>query len=57
VARSFGVRNTGTGAPVADDTIFEAASLTKPFFAYYVMKLAGQKVLSLDRPLAEYLAP
>jgi len=54
---SFGVRNTGTGAPVADDTIFEAASLTKPFFAYYVMKLAGQKVLSLDRPLAEYLAP
>ncbi len=54
---SFGVRNTDTGAPVTDDTIFEAASLTKPFFAYYVMKLAGQKVLSLDRPLAEYLPP
>ncbi len=54
---SFGVRNTGTGVPVTDDTIFEAASLTKPFFAYYVMKLAGQKVLSLDRPLAEYLPP
>ena len=54
---SFGVRNTGTGAPVTDDTVFEAASLTKPFFAYYVMKLAGQKVLSLNRPLAEYLPP
>jgi CubicO group peptidase (beta-lactamase class C family) len=54
---SFGVRNTATGAPVTDDTIFEAASLTKPFFAYYVMKLAGQKVLSLDRPLVAYLPP
>ena len=54
---SFGVRSTGTGAPVTDDTIFEAASLTKPFFAYYVMKLAGQQVLSLDWPLAEYLPP
>jgi CubicO group peptidase (beta-lactamase class C family) len=37
--RSFGVRNAETGQPVTDETIFEAASLTKPFFAYYAMKL------------------
>src|SRR3982750_3559265 len=27
-ARSFGVQDAGTGAPVRDDTIFEAASLS-----------------------------
>src|SRR5688572_7149845 len=37
--KSFGVRNAETGGPVTDDTIFEAASLSKPVFAYAVMKL------------------
>ena len=36
-SRSFGVRDASTGAAVTDETIFEAASLTKPFFAYYAM--------------------
>jgi len=53
--QDFGVRNAKTGDPVTDDTIFEAASLTKPFFAYYVMKLAEQGVISLDKPILSYL--
>lgn len=53
--QAFGVRNATTGEPVTDDTIFEAASLTKPFFAYYVMKLVEQGVLSLDKPILGYL--
>jgi len=53
--QGFGVRNAETGGPVTDETIFEAASLTKPFFAYYVMKLAEQGVLSLDKPLLGYV--
>ena len=52
---SYGVRSFKTGDPVTDDTIFEAASLTKPFFAYYVMKLVDQGVLSLDKPLLSYM--
>jgi len=53
--QSYGVRNARTGDPVTDETIFEAASLTKPFFAYYVVKLAEQGVLDLDKPLLGYL--
>jgi len=53
--QNFGVRNIKTGQPVTDETIFEAASLTKPFFAYYVMKLAEQGVINLDKPLFSYL--
>jgi CubicO group peptidase (beta-lactamase class C family) len=48
--RSFGVANAKTSAPVTDDTIFEAASFTKPFFAYYVMKLVEQGLVDLDKP-------
>lgn len=53
--QSFGVRNAATSEPVTDGTIFEAASLTKPLFAFYVMKLVDQGVISLDRPLIGYL--
>ena len=53
--RSFGVRNAATSETVTDETIFEAASLTKPLFAYYVMKLVDQGVIGLDRPLVGWL--
>jgi CubicO group peptidase (beta-lactamase class C family) len=49
--KSFGVRNARTGAPVTPDTLFEAASLTKPFFAYAVMKMVDEGLLDLDRPV------
>jgi CubicO group peptidase (beta-lactamase class C family) len=48
---SFGVRNARTGEPVTSDTLFEAASLTKPFFAYMVMKMVDEGLIDLDRPV------
>lgn len=48
---SFGIKNATTGAPVTDETIFEAASLTKPFFAYAVMKMKDEGLIDLDKPL------
>ncbi|MGQ0646879.1 MAG: serine hydrolase domain-containing protein [Gemmatimonadaceae bacterium] len=53
--RGFGARRTGAAADVSGETIFAAASLSKPVFAYVVLTLASDGVLSLDRPLHEYL--
>lgn len=51
--RSWGVADARTGVPVTGETLFEAASMTKPVFAYTVLKLAEQGRLDLDRPLAK----
>jgi CubicO group peptidase (beta-lactamase class C family) len=51
----FGVKNTKTGEPVTTDTVFEAASLSKPIFAYGVLKLVDQGKLDLDVPLTTYV--
>ena len=53
--QNFGVKNADTQAPIADDTIFETASLTKPVLAYGVLKLVDSGKLDLDTPLAKYL--
>ena len=52
---SWGVTDASTGKPVDDETIFEAASLSKPVFAYAVMKLVDAGVIDLDTPIAHYL--
>lgn len=48
---AYGVTNTAGGAVVTRDTIFEAASLTKPLFAYVVMQMVDKKLIDLDTPL------
>jgi CubicO group peptidase (beta-lactamase class C family) len=53
--RGFGVKDKKTGEPVRTDTVFEAASLSKPVFAYGVLKLVDQGKLDLDAPLNSYL--
>jgi CubicO group peptidase (beta-lactamase class C family) len=53
----FGQANLETGEPVTSETMFEAASLSKPVFAYAVLKLAELGRLSLDEPLVETLHP
>jgi len=53
--RAYGVANAETDAPLTDRTIFESASLTKPVFAYAVLKLVDAGVLALDVPLQQYL--
>ena len=52
--RGFGVKDGASKAPVDDATMFEAASMSKPAFAYVVMKLCETGVMSLDTPLAKY---
>src|SRR5688500_14016344 len=51
----FGVTNSETKAPVNASTVFEAASLTKPVFAYAVLRLVDSGKLDLDTPLVKYL--
>ncbi len=53
--RAFGTVNDSAGTPLDTGTIFEAASLSKPVFAYIVLRLADRGVLDLDRPLFEML--
>jgi CubicO group peptidase (beta-lactamase class C family) len=52
----FGVKDKKTREPVRTDTVFEAASLSKPVFTYGVLKLVDQGKLDLDTPLSSYLA-
>ena len=54
-AQTYGVRNTATQVPVDENTLFEAASMTKPVFAYAVLRLMEKGIIYLDKPLYQYL--
>lgn len=53
--RGFGVKDSKTNTPVTKDTVFEAASLSKPVFAYAVLKFVDAGKFDLDKPLNQYL--
>jgi CubicO group peptidase (beta-lactamase class C family) len=52
---AFGVADPASGAPARPDTIFQAASLSKPVFSYVVLRLVDRGALGLDTPLVTYL--
>jgi CubicO group peptidase (beta-lactamase class C family) len=52
---AFGVQSNISQEVVTEDTVFEAASLGKPVFAYAALKLCESGILDLDTPLTEYL--
>lgn len=52
--QAYGVRNDKDD-PLTVDTVMYGASLTKPVFAYTVMRLAGQGRIGLDTPIAKSL--
>jgi len=49
----LGIRDVGSSEPVTADTVFEAASLSKPVLAFAALQLVEQE--HLDRPLDDYL--
>jgi CubicO group peptidase (beta-lactamase class C family) len=53
--KAYGVRDKEKGLPLTPDSVMTAASLTKPAFAYLVMQLVQEGVLSLDKPVYQYL--
>lgn len=52
---TFGVKSLNTSVPANDRSLFDAGSLTKTVFTYFVMKMADNGVLNLDTPLYKYL--
>lgn len=54
-SKSFGVTDANTKTQVDDKTMFEACSMSKPVFAYLVLKLVEQGKMDLDKPLFYYL--
>lgn len=53
--RALGISNLATHEKVNENSIFEAASLSKPVFTYFVLKLVDQQKINLDTPLYRYL--
>ncbi|WP_196138936.1 serine hydrolase [Aliikangiella sp. G2MR2-5] len=49
--KTYGVTDKETMAPVTEDTLFQAGSISKPVAAYGALKLTEQKLLSLDEPV------
>jgi CubicO group peptidase (beta-lactamase class C family) len=54
-ARGFGVCEAGTTRKVTPDTLFQAASISKPVFALAVMRLVQKGRLNLDEDVHNYL--
>lgn len=51
----FGLKIKDSEKAINKETFFEAASLSKPLFAFYAMKQVDKDVLDLDKPLYRYL--
>lgn len=51
----YGLKNSEAADPIKEDTVFEAASLSKPVFAYAILQMVEEGLLKLDTPLIEYL--
>jgi len=51
---AYGVLDRRSGASVQQNSVFEAASLSKTLFAYVTLRLADRGVIDLDTPLAKY---
>ncbi len=53
--RGYGTTRATAGNAVSADTVFEAASLSKPVFAYLVMQLVAEGAIDPDKPLGDYM--
>ncbi|RKE90109.1 serine hydrolase domain-containing protein [Epilithonimonas arachidiradicis] len=55
--KGYGFSNVAQSERVDNRTFFEAASLSKPVFASFVLTLANENKIDLNKPLYEYLPP
>jgi CubicO group peptidase (beta-lactamase class C family) len=53
-SKNCGFKNNKTKEQVNDSTLFEACSLSKPVFAFFVLKLVEKGIFDLDKPLYLY---
>jgi CubicO group peptidase (beta-lactamase class C family) len=53
-SKGYGVRNAQSREPVTAETVFEAASMSKPILGMLALQLVEQGRLDLNRPLAAY---
>ena len=54
-ARSFGVRDPATRAPMTMDAIFPLRSLSKPITSFAAMMLVDRGRIALDDPVSKYM--
>lgn len=54
-SKNFGIKSLQTKEKVAPNTLFEAASLTKPMFSYVALQMVNEGKISLDTPLVRYV--
>ncbi len=55
-SKNFGIKSLQTKEKVAPNSLFEAASLTKPMFSYVVMQMVNEGKIALDTPLVRYVS-
>ena len=53
---AFGVADVERGIPTRTDTMFDVASISKPFVSTALMMLVEQGLIALDTPVNEFLA-
>ncbi len=53
---AFGFKNLATKEYCTTETIFEACSLSKPVFAYFLMLQETKGLIDLDKPLYKYVS-
>jgi CubicO group peptidase (beta-lactamase class C family) len=53
--RAAGLADREAGTPMAEDTIFRAASLTKPIVAATLLAMADRGLLRVEDPVTDYL--
>ena len=56
-AKGFGVVEAGSEKPVTNETIFQAASISKPFTAMVALHLVEAGSLELDADANDFYAP